>query len=182
MLVHIGALRSTPRPRVSLILTVPRPQRLKKLIPVLGNLGLHKLVLTGAKNVPNDYFGSHLLKSESLFREALTEGLSQSANDASLPDVYIRRNIWSFITKEIDEIFPENFARTVSHPAKSDSAHGASKSLLSLREVPQSCHNELVIAIGGERGWHEGELELLQKNRFEIVNIGPRIYRSDTAV
>lgn len=57
MLVHIGALRSTPRPRVSLILTVPRPQRLKKLIPVLGNLGLHKLVLTGAKNVPNDYFG-----------------------------------------------------------------------------------------------------------------------------
>lgn len=123
-----------------------------------------------------------MLKSESLFREALTEGLSQSANDASLPDVYIRRNIWSFITKEIDEIFPENFARTVSHPAKSDSAHGASKSLLSLREVPQSCHNELVIAIGGERGWHEGELELLQKNRFEIVNIGPRIYRSDTAV
>ena len=57
LLVQIGALKSTPRPRVSLILTVPRPQRLKKLIPVLGNLGVHKLVLTGAKNVPNDYFG-----------------------------------------------------------------------------------------------------------------------------
>jgi hypothetical protein len=57
----MGPLTPTPRPRVSLILTVPRPQRLKRIIPILGNLGIHKLILTGANDVPNDYFGEHCI-------------------------------------------------------------------------------------------------------------------------
>lgn len=52
-------LFKTPRPRVSVILTVPRPLRLQRLIPVISNLGVNKLVLVGAVNVPNDYFGNY---------------------------------------------------------------------------------------------------------------------------
>jgi hypothetical protein len=51
-------LTQTPRPRVSMILTIPRPLRLQRLIPVISNLGVHKLILVGAVDVPNDYFGN----------------------------------------------------------------------------------------------------------------------------
>lgn len=58
-----SSLYSTSRPCVDLILAVPRPLRLEKLIPVIATLGVGKVVLIQANKVPKDYFG----KSQSSF-------------------------------------------------------------------------------------------------------------------
>ena len=45
------------RPRVDLVLAIPRPLRLEKLLPVVSCVGVGTLVLTGASKVQKDYFG-----------------------------------------------------------------------------------------------------------------------------
>ncbi len=38
-----------------------------------------------------------------------------------------------------------------------------------------------MLAIGPEGGWNTFELDLLQRHRFELVAMGPRVLRTDTA-
>jgi hypothetical protein len=45
---------------VSLILALPRPLQLGRMLPMISQMGVYHLVLTGASKVPKDYFGSHL--------------------------------------------------------------------------------------------------------------------------
>ncbi|CAM9248535.1 unnamed protein product, partial [Heterosigma akashiwo] len=52
------------RPHVSLLLALPRPLQLERILPVVAQLGVRRLVLTGARKVPKEYFGSHLFWPE----------------------------------------------------------------------------------------------------------------------
>ena len=45
------------KPAVELILAVPRPLRLERLLPVIAAQGVGRLVLVGAEKVERDYFG-----------------------------------------------------------------------------------------------------------------------------
>jgi 16S rRNA U1498 N3-methylase RsmE len=116
-----------------------------------------------------------------------------------LPEVLIRRNLWAFITKEADDIFPSSqYLRVVAHPMKQNVLPtplsplptppsltpfaGEIKRLLGLHRNDVSPEQELVIAIGGEGGWHDTELKLLQEHCFQAAHLGPRVLRSDTAV
>lgn len=44
-------------PRVDLILALPRPQKLAKLLPIISCLGVRRLYLVGANKVETAYFG-----------------------------------------------------------------------------------------------------------------------------
>lgn len=58
--VHLGdlsALRSTARPRVSLVLALPRPPRLEWILPVATCLGVRSIALVNAKKVEKGFFG-----------------------------------------------------------------------------------------------------------------------------
>jgi 16S rRNA U1498 N3-methylase RsmE len=48
-------------PLIDLILAVPRPLRLERLIPIISCLGVNRLILIGAKKVEKDYFGIFFL-------------------------------------------------------------------------------------------------------------------------
>ena len=48
----------SPEKTVELILAVPRPLRLQRLLPVLAAQGVGRLVLVGAEKVERDYFGN----------------------------------------------------------------------------------------------------------------------------
>jgi len=45
------------RPRVDLILALPRPQKLAKLLPIISCLGVRRLYIVGANKVESAYFG-----------------------------------------------------------------------------------------------------------------------------
>ncbi len=66
-----------PRPRVDLILALPRPLQLQRMLPMIAQLGVDNLILTNAAKVEKDYFGSHLIKYPEQLRAELVEGLTQ---------------------------------------------------------------------------------------------------------
>jgi 16S rRNA U1498 N3-methylase RsmE len=47
------------RPKVDLVLALPRPLRLERLLPVISCMGVGRLVLIGASKVEKGYFGKH---------------------------------------------------------------------------------------------------------------------------
>jgi len=48
----------TPTLNIDLILAVPRPLRLERLLPVVSTLGINRLILISASKVEKDYFGN----------------------------------------------------------------------------------------------------------------------------
>ncbi|CAN0381249.1 unnamed protein product, partial [Discosporangium mesarthrocarpum] len=75
-----GILTPVPperRPRVALMLAVPRPLQLERILPMVSSLGVRTLILTNASKVEKMYFGSHLLRDPGSLRAKMVEGLSQ---------------------------------------------------------------------------------------------------------
>ena len=68
------------RSRVDLMLALPRPLQLQRMLPMIAQLGVGTLVLTAAAKVEKDYFGSHLIRHPEQLKELLEEGLTQVPN------------------------------------------------------------------------------------------------------
>lgn len=49
-------------------------------------------------------------------------------------------------------------------------------------QKPQQNSKGMVIAVGPEGGWDNDEVEMFQQRGFQLVNLGPRILRTDIAV
>jgi RsmE family RNA methyltransferase len=144
-------------------------------------MGVDQLVLTQARKVPKDYFGSHLFRKPEVLRERLIEGLCQ-AGDVRLPKLHVVRNLSKFMGEELDELFPlDTYARVIAHPQR---ATDTSEPLrMSNIEFPTTSPPRVVVAVGPEGGWEEpGELERFQQLGFQQITLGPRTLRSDCAV
>jgi len=105
-------------PQISLVLACPRPRRLTSLLPVLSQLGVSKILVTGGDKVPKDYFGAKCFWDENTLTDLLVEGLSQNSQDYKLPKLGVhKRSIVDFDIRKIDEAFPrDKFVRMVAHP------------------------------------------------------------------
>jgi 16S rRNA U1498 N3-methylase RsmE len=105
-------------PRVSLLLALPRPLQLRRILPMISQFGVDRILLTNANKVPKDYFGSSVLREPKNVRDLLVEGLSISG-DVSLPDVIITRRLRSYLEDELDDMFPVGeVARVIAHPRR----------------------------------------------------------------
>ena len=169
-------------PSVSLILALPRPLALGRLLPMITQLGVEHLVLSSAAKVPKDYFGSHLFRKPQELRERLIEGLCQ-AGDVRLPKLTIVKNLRHFLSDDLDTLFPQDtYARVIAHPQRiSDTGHPPKR----MRHVqfPTSSSRKIVLAVGPEGGWEEPEeLERFRQRNFQQITLGPRVLRSDCAV
>ena len=89
---------------------------------MVAQLGVENLILTNARKVPKDYFGSHLFRNPSVLRGLLVEGLSQSG-DVRLPKVTVSKRLKIFLEDELDELFPrDQYERIIAHPQRKDEA------------------------------------------------------------
>jgi len=161
-----------PRPAVDLLLAVPRPKVLRRLWAQLAALGVGRIILTNAFRVERHYFDTHIL-SESTYRPLLIEGLQQ-ARDTRVPRVSIHRQFRVLVEDELESLC-ESDRRLVAHP-------GAARSIATVigeSAAPQP--PRAMLAIGPEGGWNAFELDLLQRHGFELVGMGPRVLRTDTA-
>jgi RsmE family RNA methyltransferase len=166
---------------VSLILALPRPLQLARMLPMISQMGVDQLILTGSRKVPKDYFGSHLFRKPEVLRERLIEGLCQ-AGDVRLPKVKVVKNLRTFLEDEMDTLFPsDTHARVIAHPQRV--ADTSEPLRMGRIEFPSNLPPRVVIAVGPEGGWEEpGELEQFQKLGFQQITLGTRTLRSDCAV
>lgn len=157
-----------PRPRVDLLLAIPRPKQLKRVLTAVSSLGADRVVLVNAARVEKSYFDSKVLNA-AFIEELLVQGLEQ-ARDTRAPQVLIRERFRPFVEDELDALFGES-VRLLPHPP----------AVASLSVVPRS-DSRVVVAVGPEGGWVPFEVELLAKQRFIPFSLGPRILRTEVAV
>lgn len=162
-----------PVPPLDLILALPRPKVLARLYSPLAQLGVRRLMLTGAYKVERSYFDTHVLTPET-WRPLLLEGLSQ-CKDTRVPLVTVHRSPTWLVREELAALVPEPALRLLADPAASQPVRDA----LARRA---SAHERIVLAIGPEGGWAPREERLFDAHGFARVGLGPRTLRSDVAV
>jgi RsmE family RNA methyltransferase len=158
-----------PRPRVDLLLAVPRPKVLRRLWAQIAALGVGRIILTNAEKVERNYFDTHILAPET-YRPLLIEGLQQ-ARDTRVPVVSIHRQFRILIEDDLDRLCGAGL-RVVADPAAATPLTEA---------VRASGDQRILLAIGPEGGWNTFELGLLAAHGFQAVGMGPRTLRTDTA-
>ncbi|MGA0332446.1 MAG: 16S rRNA (uracil(1498)-N(3))-methyltransferase [Kiritimatiellia bacterium] len=163
VLLRVREEHCPSRPELDLLLAMPRPKVLKRLLPQIAAMGVDRIFLVNAERVEKYYFDTHVLSETFLF-QALVEGLQQSG-DTCLPRVELVRHLPSFLAKTD---FPAN--RWLLHPYGGESFLRAD-----LRP------GRRLIAIGPEGGWRPAELEEFAEKGFKQVTLFDRILRSDTA-
>jgi RsmE family RNA methyltransferase len=158
--------RDPPRKSsIELVLALPRPPVLRRVLQHATAMGVARIVLTQAARVEKSYWSSPALQPAAI-EEQLVLGLAQAC-DTILPRVEQRTRLRPFVE---DELATSPIAsRLVADP----SARAA---------CPADVDGPLVLAVGPEGGWVPFELELLAGAGFAAIGLGPRILRVETAV
>jgi RsmE family RNA methyltransferase len=163
------------RPRVDVLLALPRPKVMRRLWAQLAALGVGRIMVTNAERVERNYFDTHILAPEG-YRPLLIEGLQQ-ARDTRLPVVSIHRQFKVLIEDQVDELDGHSersgpALRLLAHPGADGSIGDA---------VRKDRRARVLLAIGPEGGWNSFEIRLLETHGFQPVGVGSRTLRTDTA-
>jgi len=160
--------RAPPPPSpVSLLLALPRPKILRKVLQAVAAMGVKRVVLLGSYRVEKAYWSSPLLAPEAIRGELLL-GLEQG-RDTVLPAVTLERFFKPFVEDRLDALLPG--ARLLADP------HAPAP----LEALPAPAGGA-TIAIGPEGGWTPYEAEVLARRGFAPFSLGPRPLRVDQAV
>lgn len=151
---------------VTLILALPRPKMLRRILQTVAAMGVKRLVLINSFRVEKSFWQSPWLKPAAL-REQLLLGLEQ-AGDTRMPAVELRSRFKPFVEDELPAIVGASLA-LVAHP-------GAEHS------VPIAWNQPTTLAIGPEGGFIPYEIAALGSVGFRPVSLGDRILRVETAV
>lgn len=167
--LHLGAEPPPPSP-ISLLLALPRPKILRKVLQAVASMGVKRVALVGTYRVEKSYFGSPLLEPAAMERE-IRLGLEQG-KDTRPPVVTLHRFFKPFIEDDLDAVFPpERLRRLLAHPA----APG-------LLDAVSPGGTAAVVAIGPEGGFTPYEAASMAGRGFAPFSLGPRPLRVDVAV
>eukprot|EP00956_Cyclotella_meneghiniana_P030935 scaffold79686_cov35-Cyclotella_meneghiniana.AAC.1 len=171
------------KPPISLLLALPRPLQLQRILPMISQLGVDTIILTHAAKVPKDYFGSHLFRKPELIRDLLIEGLTLSGNDLRLPRVVVSKRPVGELFEELQVRFPmEDWVRVIAHPERKsvnkngndgDEVEVVVEDVVRMTDVDfpmekNGKRRKLLVAVGPEGGWEEpNELDLFEKHGFQ---------------
>ncbi|WP_299976798.1 16S rRNA (uracil(1498)-N(3))-methyltransferase [Desulfobacula sp.] len=165
MEVHLTKDPPGPLP-LTLVLALPRPKMLKRIIENVTSLGVKKIYLINSWRVEKSFWQSPLLKKEYL-RKQMILGLEQS-RDTVLPKIYQKRFFTQFANEELPQISKNSLCIT-AHPKSS-------------KICPSGVNKKITLAIGPEGGFIDIEVATLKKQGFFSCHIGQRILRVETAV
>lgn len=158
-------------PPTDLILAVPRPIMLKRVLAQATSMGVSRIFLINANRVEKSFFSSTLIQNND-FTEPLCLGLEQ-AMDTRLPEISVHPRFRPFVEDLLPELLADCPIRLLAHPEGDRTIAQAAKGLQDRRAV---------LAIGPEGGWVDFEVEHFKAQGFAPFSLGPRILRVDTAV
>lgn len=175
VVVKLGQLSRESEPLlVDLILAMPRPQTLKKVLQTGAAMGVRRLSLIRAERVEKSYFSSPLLEEENLKRH-LRLGLEQGISTL-LPKIRIYTKFGGFVDQELTLLRTEGTHLLLAHPAA-----GRELCALGLQKTLEE-QDRVVLAVGPEGGWQNHEVDMFRRNGFVVFSCGPRVLRVETAV
>lgn len=168
LLIRIIALDAAPPPVLpcTLVIALPRPKMLKRILVDATSLGIKRICLINAYRVEKSFWSSPTLAPVAL-AEKCRFGLEQ-ALDTGLPKISLHQRFRPFVEDELPDIIGDSLA-LVAHPAGD-------------AECPRNPRQPLTLVIGPEGGFIPFEIELLRTVGCTAVTLGPRILRVDTVV
>ncbi|GGJ99443.1 16S rRNA (uracil(1498)-N(3))-methyltransferase [Pseudomonas matsuisoli] len=166
---ELEVVLDTPPPTklpVTLILALPRPKMLRRVLQSVASMGVARLILVNSYRVEKSFWQTPFLTPTSI-REQLILGLEQ-ARDTRLPSVQIQKRFKPFVEDELPTLVQGTRA-LVAHPGDWPTC-------------PRYVEGAVTLAIGPEGGWIPYEVDKLRDQGFEAVQLGDRILRVETAV
>jgi len=162
------SLDQAPPPKLplTLVIAVPRPKVLNRVVAAAASLGVARIVLLNAWKVEKAYWASPKMKPESL-REQLVLGLEQ-AKDTVLPELQLARLFRPFVEDELPRLLAGGTG-LVAHPGCGGTP-------------PKPLVTPVTLAIGPEGGWIDAEVQSLLIAGLLPLDLGPRILRTETAL
>lgn len=159
-------LDQTPPAKLPLILVValPRPKVLRRLIMDAVTLGVEQLVLIHSYRVEKSYWQSPFLNQIDAYIQL---GLEQ-AGDTMLPQVQCFKRFRPFVEDVLPTLIQDRSA-FVAHPYAEQA-------------MPTALNQPAVLVVGPEGGFIPFEVDLLQQNGCQAASLGNRILRTETAV
>lgn len=155
-----------PPSNAILLLALPRPKCLRRVLQCVTAMGVKRLALFGAYRVEKSYWDTPWLRADEM-REQFVLGLEQGG-DTVLPEATIHR----FFKPFVEDVVPSLTAgmrRLAAHPGKTATC-------------PSNVAEPLALAVGPEGGFTEYELRRLWGAGFEAVSLGARPLRTEHAV
>jgi RsmE family RNA methyltransferase len=151
---------------ITLILALPRPIYLKRILQNITSMGVEKIYIINSWRVEKSYWQSKVLDPD-IIEEQLKIGLEQ-AKDTVLPFIKLCKYFSSFIEEDLGDII------------------SGKKALLADPRADKGCPSvigqPLVLAVGPEGGFIDPEIDKLISCGFLPVRLGARTLKTETAV
>ncbi len=167
-LSHVLLEQTPPAPlAITLLLALPRPRMLGRLLRDVTSLGIKHIHLFGSSKVENSYWQTPALKPDSV-HEKLLEGLAQ-ARDTHIPTVHLHRHFC-----EVSDTLLPSLLQTHT---------GVVADPFSPRATPTlPVQKPIALLIGPEGGFTDEERTQLLAKNCQPLWLGSRILRVETAV
>ncbi len=149
-----------------LVLALPRPKMLRRILRTVAEMGVPELHLINSYRVEKSYWQTPVLE-ESTIRHYLLQGLAQS-RDTRLPRVLLQRRFKPFVEDQLPQLAAGREA-LLAHPGD-------------YPECPRGLQEPALVAVGPEGGFIPYEVDKLSAAGCRPVQMGPRILRVENAV
>lgn len=161
------SLSAPPPLPATLILALPRPKVLKRILQSCTSLGIKQIYLINSYRVEKSYWQTPFL-NPNVIQQQLLLGLEQS-RDTTLPEVHLRKRFKPFVEDELPTI-AKNKQCFTAHPSPEN------------QPCPSDIQCPSVLAIGPEGGFIHYEIDKLSECGFNPVTLGKRILKVETAI
>ncbi|HGP4167147.1 16S rRNA (uracil(1498)-N(3))-methyltransferase [Pseudomonas aeruginosa] len=151
---------------ITLLLALPRPKMLRRVLQTIAAMGVPKLVLLNSYRVEKSFWQTPFLDPAAI-RENLVLGLEQ-ARDTVLPEIIVEKRFKPFVEDRLPALAAGSLG-LVGHPGPWPAC-------------PRAVEKPVTLAIGPEGGWIPYEVDKLREAGLHPVQLGERILRVETAV
>ncbi|WP_444437417.1 16S rRNA (uracil(1498)-N(3))-methyltransferase [Pseudomonas sp. A6] len=151
---------------LTLLLALPRPKMLRRVLQTVAAMGVPRLVLLNSYRVEKSFWQTPFLEPAAI-REQLVLGLEQ-ARDTVLPEVTLEKRFKPFVEDRLPALAAGSLG-LIGHPGPWPAC-------------PRAVEQAVTLAIGPEGGWIPYEVEKLREAGLAPVQLGERILRVETAV
>jgi RsmE family RNA methyltransferase len=164
-------------PTIALVLALPRPKALSRMVQAAASFGIKRLDIINAWRVDAAYFTSHKVSPEVLAEDARL-GCEQGAL-TYVPPVEVHRYFAPFVE---EVLAPRQLAAPgqrllVGHPAEPGWPSAGIETA-----IPNGSREPITLVIGPDGGFIERELQSLTEAGGVLVHFGEAVLRSEIAL